>query len=252
MALVSLKNISLSIPIIDARSKRLFNPDVLGRKRKVGADSKRENGALKIDVIKNVSIEIRSSDRLGLIGHNGAGKTTLLKIMANILPIDSGLREIVGNSYIFGGANLINPECSGFENIDLELKIRGVKRERRQEIKAEIMDFTELGEYLSLPTRVYSAGMLSRLVFALATVEAPDILLIDEGIGAGDQNFINKVEQRILEFTSRVSIIVCASHSADLLRKLCKTGAVMKNGEIVFLGDLEEALNFYDKDNQLS
>jgi ABC-2 type transport system ATP-binding protein/lipopolysaccharide transport system ATP-binding protein len=109
----------------------------------------------------------------------------------------------------------------------------------------EIEEFTELGVYLSLPTRIYSAGMQARLAFALATAQIPDILLVDEGIGAGDAQFQKKAQERVHQFVSRARILLLASHSVDLCRSMCNKALVLSKGEAVFFGDVEEGFKVY-------
>src|SRR5262249_14188562 len=111
----------------------------------------------------------------------------------------------------------------------------------------DIEEFTELGEYLSLPTRIYSAGMQARLAFALATVQSPDILLIDEGIGAGDADFQDKAAARVRRFVEQAKILVLATHSRELCHALCNKAALMSKGELNFFGDIDEAFSRYAK-----
>ena len=125
------------------------------------------------------------------------------------------------------------------------MELAGTPEDRRAEVIADIEAFTELGEYLHMPTRIYSQGMQARLSFAWASIYNPDILLIDEVIGVGDASFANKVEQRIGEYTKRAKIMVIASHDEELLTRLCNKGAVFNSGTLDYVGTTREALAYY-------
>lgn len=247
MAHIKLQNVNVHIPVYDSNALRLFK--LRGRKHlgKVGSHNFVSSGILHVQALTDMSLEIAHGDRVALIGHNGAGKTTLLRYIAGIYPEESGIKEVEGSLYIYGGTTTINPDATGYENVRLAMQLGGLPLNKFEEYKKDIADFTELGEYLEMPTRIYSAGMTARLSFAVATMNAPEILLIDEGIGAGDAKFANKAEERIKFFTQKASIIVCASHSNDLLRKICNKGLVFEGGRLVFQGVIEEALSHYER-----
>jgi ABC-2 type transport system ATP-binding protein/lipopolysaccharide transport system ATP-binding protein len=116
---------------------------------------------------------------------------------------------------------------------------------KKSEYIANIEEFTELGRYLTMPTRIYSAGMQARLFFAIATMHAPDILLIDEGIGAGDAAFEDKVEKRVKDFTDQAKILVLASHAEHLLKRMCNKGVVLNAGKLEYIGSVDDALAYY-------
>jgi ABC-2 type transport system ATP-binding protein/lipopolysaccharide transport system ATP-binding protein len=139
----------------------------------------------------------------------------------------------------------MDPESTGYENILLRGLYLGLSRSRIRARLDEIADFTELGDFLNLPIRTYSAGMRMRLAFAVSTSVAPDILLIDEGIGAGDAAFLQKASERLRLFTEQVSIIVLSSHSEDLIRKMCQKALLMEHGRVIGAGTTEEVLEQY-------
>jgi ABC-2 type transport system ATP-binding protein/lipopolysaccharide transport system ATP-binding protein len=213
----------------------------------VGTDSAtRDHGIILIHALKNISLDLKEGDRVCLIGHNGAGKTTLLRIVAGIYPITTGAIDVEGKRFaLLGGSIALNSDATGYENIRLIATLYDWPRDRYQDIVREIEEFTELGEYLSLPTRIYSAGMQARLAFALATEQNPDILLIDEGIGAGDAQFQKKSSERVQQFVTRARILLLASHSRDLCRSMCSKALVLSKGEGVFFGDVDEAFDVY-------
>ena len=175
------------------------------RDARVGTDTaSRSHGVIVIHALKNLSMEVEEGDRVCLIGHNGAGKTTLLRVVAGIYPSTTGSVEVKGSTFaLLGGSIALNSDATGYENIKLIANLYNWPSDQYQDLVREIEEFTELGVYLSLPTRIYSAGMQARLAFALATAQIPDILLVDEGIGAGDAQFQKKAQARVKQFVSR-------------------------------------------------
>jgi ABC-type polysaccharide/polyol phosphate transport system ATPase subunit len=175
-----------------------------------------------------------------------AGKTTLLRLIAGIYPPSSGRVKVDGKVMALLGQNLApNPDATGYENINLIANLYDWPKERVPEYIRDIEEFTELGEYLSLPARIYSAGMHARLAFAIATIQVPDVLLIDESIGAGDAHFQQKARARTEEFIRRAKIMLMASHSIDFCRAMCNKALLVANGRRVFFGDIEKGLSRY-------
>jgi ABC-type polysaccharide/polyol phosphate transport system ATPase subunit len=246
MTHISLKNVNVQIPVYDSHGLRLIKLPSFGRARVGTNTTSQSGGVLIMHAIKDLSLEINEGDRVCLIGHNGAGKTTLLRLIAGIYPSKTGSVSVEGKVFaLLSGSMALNRDATGYENIRLIANLYGWPEETYQAQVREIEEFTELGEYLSLPTRIYSAGMHARLAFALATAHSPDILLVDEGMGAGDANFQKKAKERIDSFISRARIIVLATHAAELARRMCNKALLMSNGEGVFFGDLDEAFNRY-------
>jgi len=248
MAHVRLKNVNVSIPIYDSHALRLIRLPSFSNAR-VGSDSaSRTNGVIVIHALKSLSLELGEGDRVCLIGHNGAGKTTLLRLVAGIYPTSTGSVDVKGSAFtLLSGSIALNSDATGYENIRLIANLYNWPSDKYQDLVRDIEEFTELGVYLSLPTRVYSAGMQARLSFALATAQNPDILLIDEGIGAGDAHFQEKARERVNQFVSRARILLLASHSKDLCRLMCTKALVLSKGEGVFFGGVEEGFAFYEQ-----
>ena len=246
MTSVRLTNINARIPIYGAHGLRLIKLPSFSRS-KVGTNTASQSGGVMVmHALKNLSLDLAEGDRVCLIGHNGAGKTTLLRLVAGIYPTTTGSVEVTGKVFaLLGGSIALNSDATGYENIRLIANLYDWPPEEYDAHVRDIEEFTELGDYLSLPTRVYSAGMHSRLAFALATTLAPDILLIDEGIGAGDAQFQKKAQARVQQFVSRARIIMLASHSLDLCRALCSKALVLSKGEAVFFGEIEEGFKVY-------
>lgn len=248
MAYVRLNNVNVSIPIYDSLALRFIRLPSFSNAR-VGADSaSRSNGVIVIHSLKNLSLELEEGDRVCLIGHNGAGKTTLLRVVAGIYPVSTGSVDVKGSAFaLLGGSLALNSDATGYENIKLIANLYNWPRNKYQDLIYDIEEFTELGVYLGLPTRVYSAGMQARLAFALATAQNPDILLIDEGIGAGDAHFQEKARERVSQFVSRARILLLASHSKELCRSMCSKALVLSKGENVFFGDVDEGYDVYER-----
>jgi ABC-type polysaccharide/polyol phosphate transport system ATPase subunit len=248
MTHVRLTDVNVGIPIYDVPSLRLIRRPSF-KHAKVGTDTaSRSGGALVMHVLKNLNLDLAEGDRVCVIGHNGAGKTTLLRVVSRIYPTVSGTVDVMGTVLaLLGNSMAMNMDATGYENIQLMASLYDWPRERYQRDVRDIEEFTELGEYLALPIRVYSAGMRARLAFALATTEAPDILLIDEGIGAGDAHFQEKVQQRVTQFVSRARILLLASHSAPMCQAMCSKALLLSKGESIFYGDVKEAFQTYAK-----
>ncbi|HZT25731.1 MAG TPA: ABC transporter ATP-binding protein [Pseudolabrys sp.] len=248
MTYVRLSKANVEIPVYDSHSLRLIKLPSF-RRSKVGTQTiTRAGGVMRMHALKDLDLDLAEGDRVCIIGHNGAGKTTLLRLIAQIYSATSGVVDISGRVFALLGASLtLNPDATGYENISLVAAIQDWPAECVPDYVRNIEEFTELGEYLSLPTRVYSAGMLMRLAVALATLRAPDILLIDEGIGAGDADFQRKMQARVQQFVGRAKILLLASHSRELCRALCNKALLLSKGRAVYFGGVEEGFAEYGK-----
>jgi ABC-2 type transport system ATP-binding protein/lipopolysaccharide transport system ATP-binding protein len=246
MSLVRLKDVSVLIPVHDSHSLRLIRVPSFG-KAKVGTRSVDYSGNVVVmHALTGLNLNLSEGDRVCLIGHNGAGKTTLLRVIAGIYPPSSGEVETVGTLFsLLGNSMVLNSDATGYENIQLVSNLFHWPKQKMSDFVRDIEEFTELGEYLSLPVRIYSAGMQARLAFGMATTQSPDILLIDEGIGLSDAQFQEKAKRRIEQFINRARIIVMASHSVELCRAICNKALLMSAGQQVFFGDVEEAFARY-------
>ncbi len=196
--------------------------------------------------LSNVDLTIPKGDRIGIVGHNGAGKSTLLRLLARIYPPTSGLLRIQGNvaPLIEMGAGF-NPELSGLDNIMLNGAMLGLARKQMAEKVEGIFAFTGLREFADLPLKYYSSGMYTRLAFAIATEIDPDILLIDESLGAGDAAFVEKAKARIRGLLDRSNVVVIVSHDMASLREMCTRGLWMNKGKIVADGPMDEIIARY-------
>jgi ABC-2 type transport system ATP-binding protein/lipopolysaccharide transport system ATP-binding protein len=189
---------------------------------------------------------IEHGERVGLVGHNGAGKTTLLRVIAGIYEPVTGTVAVEGRTVPLFDAGLgTDPESSGMDNIQLRGLFLGLSKAEMRRRTDEIAEFTGLGPFLDMPLRTYSTGMQARLAFAISTCIDPDVLLLDEGIGAGDAAFMAKASQRLDRLVQQTGILVLASHSEDLLRRLCSKAFLFEHGRVVAEGSVDEVLARY-------
>ncbi len=240
MAAISINDVSVSFPIYSSGSRSLKKAVIAASTGgRIGQDERH----VVIQALANVSLEIGHGDRVALLGHNGAGKTTLLRVMAGIFEPITGAIVVEGRiTPLFDIQLGIDPESTGYENIVLRGLYLGLSRAEALAKMDSVAEFTELGEFLKFPVRTYSAGMQARLAFAMATSVEPEILLLDEGIGAGDAAFVEKAAKRLDSFIERAGILVLASHAPTLVRRLCNKAIVMEHGRVVWTGDVENGL----------
>lgn len=243
MAAIDLDHVSLDYPIYDARARSLKNAVL----RSVGGKISGAEGALKVNALRDVSLKLRDGDRLGLIGRNGAGKSTLLKVLSGIYPPTSGRVRIEGTLSSLTDVSMgMTMDATGYENIRTLGILLGLKRPEIEAMIPDIEEFTGLGEFLNLPIRSYSTGMLVRLCFAITTAIRPEILIMDEMIGAGDMAFSAKAQERVASYVSDAAILVLASHAPGSLAAFCTTGLYLDQGRIAAYGPLPEVLHAYE------
>jgi ABC-type polysaccharide/polyol phosphate transport system ATPase subunit len=247
MAKVVLDNVHVEFPIYgSARSLRsaFFARATGGLIRR---DAGRQ-GRVIVRALNGVSFTLREGDRLGLVGSNGAGKSTLLKVLAGVYQPVSGQVLVSGKiTSFFDILPGLDAEDTGYENIITGGLLLGLSRQEIEGRMADIEEFSELGEYLALPVRTYSAGMMARLGFAVATAVDPGIMLVDEGIGAGDARFAERASRRMQAFIDRSKIMVLASHSDALIKSWCNKAALFEAGEMLLIGEVDKVLDAYHR-----
>lgn len=201
---------------------------------------------LTVTALDNVNITISDQQRVGLIGHNGAGKSVLLRVMARIYRPTSGVVETRGKiSTLFTDFLGSSAEATGMENVLLSGLTLGMSRREIEARIPEIVEFSELGDYIYLPLRTYSAGMRTRLAFSVATCINPDILLVDEVIGVGDQQFRLKAQERLNDMMTSAKALVVASQSPQIIREFCNVAIWLERGRVRLFGDVEQVLREY-------
>jgi lipopolysaccharide transport system ATP-binding protein len=199
-----------------------------------------------IRALHAVSFEILAGERVGLIGPNGAGKTTLLKVMAGIYPPRRGRMHVEGRVCpLFEFATGFEMEATGWDNIRTRALLLGMTAREIEDKIEEIGDFSELTEFLDVPVRCYSAGMLLRLAFATSTAVEPDVLLLDEVMAAGDASFIRKARARMDQMMERARIVVFATHALDMLPKMCERTIWLDHGKVMRDGPTADVVNTY-------
>lgn len=196
--------------------------------------------------LRDVSFDLRRGDSLGLVGVNGSGKSTLLKIIAGVMKPTKGFARVFGTvaPLIELGAGF-DYDLTARENIFLNGAILGYSRDYIKSQFQKIIDFSELSEFIDVPIKNYSSGMLARLGFSIATIGQPDILIIDEILSVGDYKFQEKCERRIEELTSQNTTVLFVSHSIEQVTKVCKRAIWLDKGHVVADGDAKEVCARY-------
>jgi ABC-type polysaccharide/polyol phosphate transport system ATPase subunit len=241
---LTLENVSVSFPIYQGGSRSLKKRLLFrGTGGQLASDA---NNRIVVEALRNVSLSLEAGDRVALIGRNGAGKTTLLRVMAGVYEPSAGDVICRGRvSPMFDISLGIDSEISGYDNIRLRGLILGLSADEIESRMQDIVEFTELGDYLDIPVRTYSSGMMTRLTFAVATCFSPEILLMDEWIMAGDASFLAKAQNRVQSFVERANILVLASHSIEICRQWCTKAVWLERGEVKLQGDIETVLASY-------
>ena len=245
MALVVLEGVHVDFPIYGAqRSLRhaIFQRATGGVIQHEGKRQER----IVVRALSDVSMRLEDGDRLGLIGHNGSGKSTLLKVIAGIYKPISGRMMVEGRvTPLLDMMPGLDLDDTGFENLVTAGMLLGLSRQEVERKIPEIEQFSELGEYLTLPVRTYSSGMTLRLGFSLVTALEPGILLMDEGFSTGDLRFAERAAERMNDFLGRSRIIVLASHSEETIKSMCNKAALMQEGQVVVFGPVDEIIQRY-------
>jgi ABC-type polysaccharide/polyol phosphate transport system ATPase subunit len=246
MVRVVIKDVDLDFPIYGTQHLSLRH--AIYRRATGGVIECNPGGGDRVVVraLHGISLELKEGDRLGLVGHNGAGKSTLLKAIAGIYEPIRGSILVEGKvTPLFDMMPGLDVEDSGYENIFTSGLLLGMSRQFIESKIPEIEEFCELGEYLSLPVRTYSAGMMTRLGFALVTALDPDVLLMDEGFGAADLRFAERSAKRMDQFIGRSRIMVLASHSDSMIASICNKAAWLNGGQLVEVGPVHEIFEKY-------
>ena len=206
--------------------------------------------AKTVEALKNLTFEVKKGEAIAIIGRNGSGKTTLLKAIGGHLRPSSGKITTIGKVYTLSGANpgLIQ-DMSGRENVTLMSEIYGIEREKRDEFERAVEDFCELGEAYDRDLRTLSTGMAGRVGFGFTTSLDPEILLMDETLGVGDEIFRKKAEEKAKDFMNRGETILLSTHSLNLAKKMCSRGILLSEGRILMDGDVDKVVERYLNEN---
>jgi ABC-type polysaccharide/polyol phosphate transport system ATPase subunit len=246
MARIELNSVAVEFPVYNV-SARSFKKSFL-RLATGGAVVADANQCVVVSALNDITLTFEHGDHIGIIGHNGSGKSTFLRLLATIYEPTRGKIKIDGHiSPMLDLMPGIETELTGYENILLRGTLLGLTRKQILEQSQAIADLTGLGDYLAMPIRTYSSGMMVRLAFAISASIQPDILLIDEVFGAGDANFVNKAREIMVNLLNKSSIVVLATHSDELIKEFCNKVLLLESGRVKYFGDPEKALDLYHR-----
>lgn len=244
MGYINLQKVSVDIPIFNSQTRSL-KKTLLGVATggKIGTSL---NGKTVVRSLDNINLEIKSRERVGIIGHNGAGKSTLLRVLGRVYTPTMGKATINGRIGSLIDISLgIDAEATGIENIYLRAALLGIPKAEVDTNLEDLIEFTELGDFIEMPVRTYSTGMHLRLAFAVSTMITPEILLMDEWLSVGDQNFQVKAESRLNKLIERSNILILASHSRELIERCCTRVVWLEHGAIRMDGNAQEVCGNY-------
>lgn len=196
--------------------------------------------------LRNINIEIKKGEILGILGTNGSGKSTLSSILAGISCIDGGEIEINGEQELISINTGLNNQLTGVENIKAKGALMGLSKKRIQEITEGVVEFSELGDFIYQPVKKYSSGMKARLGFSISMNLDPDIMIIDEALSVGDKSFADKCLSKFEEFKKEGKTIIFISHSLPQMKSFCERGLWIENGEVQMSGNIDEVADCYD------
>jgi len=244
MASIEFENVCVDFAIYNANGrslkKRLMQVATGGQ---IGAD---KEGRVVVRALEGLTFSFHDGDRVGLLGHNGAGKSTLLRLLGGVYEPSSGHAKVEGEIGSLIDISLgTDPEATGRENIYMRGALLGMPRAQIKKRIDEIIDFSELGDFVDMPLRTYSTGMHLRLAFAVSTIVRPEILLMDEWLSVGDEGFKRKAEERMTELVAATNILVLASHSRDLILHTCNRVLWLEHGKIKMDTDPQTAVAAY-------
>jgi lipopolysaccharide transport system ATP-binding protein len=247
---VSVKGVELDYPLysVSARSIRSVAALAIGGTLM----RNRSDTELYVRALHGVSFDLESGDRLAIMGANGSGKSTLLRVLAGIYEPTHGQIKISGKitSLLEIGAGL-DPEATGARNVRLLASLRGYSPWRMTSKVDEIIDFSGLGHFASMPVKSYSSGMVARLLFAVATSFEHDVLLLEEWLSAGDESFVRQATDRMLGVAERSRVIVTATHSMALAEQLCNKVLYLDHGQPIFFGPISDYRSWYDVERKI-
>lgn len=244
MGHILLNNVSVDIPIFNSQGRSL-KKTIMGMATG-GRIGLTESGRTVVRSLDHLNLEIKSHERVGLIGHNGAGKSTLLRVLSSVYEPTEGVAKIIGSIGSLIDISLgIDLEATGLENIYLRSALLGIPKKNVDKELNSLVEFTELGDFINMPVRTYSTGMHMRLAFAVSTMISPDILLMDEWLSVGDQSFQEKAENRLNRLIERTNILVIATHSRRLIERCCTRVLWLEHGRLKMDGSPEQVCPLY-------
>jgi ABC-type polysaccharide/polyol phosphate transport system ATPase subunit len=244
MSSLRLHHVSVEFPVYQAGARSLKKILLAGTT--MGNLARDAHDRVNVRALSDISLDIADGERIGIIGANGAGKTTLLKVLAGIYKPTQGRVHISGRTMALINASVgLNADATGRENIFLRGMYMDIHPREMREHVDQVAEFTELGNYLDMPVRTYSSGMIIRLGFAISTCIRPEILILDEWLAAGDAQFLAKAQRRMEEFVSGSGVVILASHSLALVQQWCHRAVLLRQGVAEAIGPVDEVIAQY-------
>lgn len=248
MAHIDLENVSVELAVYNSRGRALKS-EIIRRTVGGGLENDRDRSIHVVKALREVSFKARDGDLIGLVGGNGAGKTTLLRVLSRVYPPTGGRADIRGRiSSLIDLSMGMDIDASGYQNIEMRGIMLGLSRREAQALIPDVEEFSGLGEFLALPVRTYSSGMMLRLAFAVSTAVYPDILILDEIIGVGDAAFAELAERRLQEYIKKANIMFLASHDNGAILRFCNRTIWLKGGCLMMDGPPKDVLAAYAAD----
>lgn len=242
-AVIELRDVWLKIPVRSSETRTLKKALI---RSVTGGVLRRVPGGAMIEALRGLNCTIRHGERVALIGHNGAGKSSFLRLISGIYSPTSGYFRVSCQVFpMLHKAFITSQELSGFQAVKGHYLLHHGSLSGFQDFLDDVLQFSELGDFIHLPMKGYSDGMSARLLFSLLTSGSHDCLALDEGFGVGDARFFDRAQRRLESFISSSGTLILASHSDSLLRQFCRRGVVFDQGQIVFDAPLEQALAHY-------
>jgi len=246
--MIVLENVFLDFPVMDINSHSLQ----MTLKNKLGGVFKFKGKERYVRAIDDITFDVNDGERLGILGHNGAGKTTLLRLISGAYYPTSGIVKVNGKISAMTDFTLgMDPNVTGYENIFFRLQFMGYSIADIKKMVPDIVEFSDLGEFINLPARSYSTGMYMRLAFSISTAFEPDILICDEIINAGDISFRDRAENRIQTIMQTSRIVILCTHDLGAIKKNCNRVIVLSKGKIAYDGDTYNGIKFYSENINL-
>lgn len=231
VTIVRANELLIEFPIYGTKSRSLKNTFLRAATGGVLAADAADRVVVR--ALDHLTFDWKEGERIGLVGHNGSGKTTLLRVLAGIYEPTAGTIDIRGTVVSMLSITLgMDPEASGYDNIFLRGTILGLRRSEISKLIDEVCEFSELGDYVYMPMRTYSSGMTMRLMFAISTSVRADIILMDEWLSVGDQEFAEKAQKRLVNVVNDAKLLVIASHSPEVIQKTCTRVVHLDHGRI--------------------
>ena len=237
--IISLRGVTIDLPVQETRGRSLRKAALGIAVGGVLMRSRRDQ--VSVRALTQINLDAHHGDRIALVGSNGAGKSTLLRVLAGIYPPTQGTITTHGVvSAVFDSSLGLDMNLSGYDNIAVACRYRGIERAQMDSLRPSIIEFSGLGGFIHLPMRTYSLGMMARLAFAVTTSIAPDILVMDEWLATGDAAFMEQAQQRLHQLVDEARVLILATHSMPLVHNLCNKVVVLEHGRIVYFGSIDE------------